>query len=1077
MNKRYFNLSLLLVLVICFALPLLGAGKSSGSNRSVQKVTGSPAYTYMDISNFSTVFRNDGISDIDNQQLNSGFIFPRGSGKTCVFQSGFLWGGKINDSIKVGGTTYNTGLQPGKILSPGVAEDPDLAKNRIYRVRPDYKTASLASEAANEGTSVDAIYSQFDADWQNWPAADGAPYTDVNSNGHYDPDVDIPGVPGADMTIWFVANDLNSTNTQHLYGSTPMGMELQATIWAYAQQGALGNMLFRKYLLINKGLSTVDSMYVSMWSDIDDGNATDDYAGCDTTLSLAYAYNANAVDAVYDPLPPPAVGFDFFQGPVVNGSESDTAIFRGVKVGGKRNLPMTAFYYFARGDANVTDPTLQDYQGSLQFYNFLRGRVGKTGAPFADPNTGQITTFPLAGDPQSRTGWVDGQVLPAGDRRLGMSSGPISMAPGDTQEVVVAEIAAGAIAGVDRISAIGLLKFYDQQAQLAYNNFFNLPTPPPSPKASIAELERSIVLNWGSDTTAFNSTESFNSKGYAFQGYNVYQLPSASATIDQAKRLVTYDISDGTGKIKDFYFDPGTGEVLVTVKQFGNDTGIKRFFEITEDVLGGGGPLIDGKRYYFAVTGYNYNPSKDAVPNNLESPLSIITVVPHSNNPGVRYGANALDTVAGVTHTVVGNNSMSEGIVTPIVVDPTKLTGHVYHVTFDTTGGTIGWNLIDSTANKQLINHSTNQSGDQTYLVVDGMQVRVEGPPPGMKDWSIPAGTREWTWSNADGFGLEGFNGAIGMGYNNWFSSSSTTPTQLHNVLLKFAAVDSATGALIDPADTLASFGYRYLRHATSPAAKPEFLPYIVNPSAGYAYQDYKKGVPFAAYDIETNRRLMVGHLETNDATGLVDGRYYPPSSNAPDPNTGGGAREFFFIFDVPYSTTPDPALQDDILDVTMPIMWFGTPNRRGEQYFHAGDEFEILANHPNNFPDVFRFVAPSVTRSNDLAKQDVQSINVFPNPYYAANSQELNKYQHFITFSHLPTVATIRIFNLAGILVRTLAKTDASTQYQRWDLNNENQLPVASGLYIAYIDMPELGTTKILKFTVIQKQQILDRF
>jgi len=56
-----------------------------------------------------------------------------------------------------------------------------------------------------------------------------------------------------------------------------------------------------------------------MWNDIDLGEAGDDFVGADTTLSLLYSYNANAVDAVYAPLPPPAVGFDFFQGPLVKG--------------------------------------------------------------------------------------------------------------------------------------------------------------------------------------------------------------------------------------------------------------------------------------------------------------------------------------------------------------------------------------------------------------------------------------------------------------------------------------------------------------------------------------------------------------------------------------------------------------------------------------------------------------------------------------------------------------------------------------------------------------------------------------
>jgi len=53
----------------------------------------------------------------------------------------------------------------------------------------------------------------------------------------------------------------------------------------------------------------------------------------------------------------------------------------------------------------------------------------------------------------------------------------------------------------------------------------------------------------------------------------------------------------------------------------------------------------------------------------------------------------------------------------------------------------------------------------------------------------------------------------------------------------------------------------------------------------------------------------------------------------------------------------------------------------------------------------------------------------------------------------------------------------DDATSFHRWDLQNENNLPVGSGLYIVHIDMPDLGTTKILKVAIIQEKQILDIF
>ena len=102
--------------------------------------------------------------------------------------------------------------------------------------------------------------------------------------------------------------------------------------------------------------------------------------------------------------------------------------------------------------------------------------------------------------------------LPAGDRRQGSASGPFTMAPGDTQEVVVAEIIGGAISGSDRLSAIGILKFYDQQAQLAYDNFFDLPSAPPAPVVTAIPLDQKITLDWSKDPAAVMATETSNTK-------------------------------------------------------------------------------------------------------------------------------------------------------------------------------------------------------------------------------------------------------------------------------------------------------------------------------------------------------------------------------------------------------------------------------------------------------------------------------------------------------------------------------------------------------------------------------------
>ena len=144
------------------------------------------------------------------------------------------------------------------------------------------------------------------------------------------------------------------------------------------------------------------------------------------------------------------------------------------------------------------------------------------------------------------------------------------------------------------------------------------------------------------------------------------------------------------------------------------------------------------------------------------------------------------------------------------------------------------------------------------------------------------------------------------------------------------------------------------------------------------------------------------------------------------------------------------------------------------QQVPETGTTYRILSTKPNQPADAFAVTAPENTYNSDLAKSDVEKINVFPNPYYGYQYRETAPDNHYVTFSHLPDGAVIRIFDLSGVLVKTITHDPINGQFDRWYLQNDNNYPVASGIYVAYIDMPGLGTTKILKLAVIQEQQML---
>ncbi len=1268
MNYKTIKYILVFVISIFFLIPGLRAegDKKEKNNNAQNKTNVQIALKSLSINNISTYFYNNGISDI-SAQGNSGLVYPKGSGKTSVFTSGLLWGAKVSGDPdpRVGGTAYRTGLQPGKVLPNGTPDVSTLEKYRIYRVRRDVFPGSdpsvdLSTEAALDGFSEDEIRAQYLQDWNEWPAEMGAPYNDVDENGVYDPAIDIPGVPGSDQTIWYVANDLNSGITTYLYGANPLGVECQVTVWAYNQSGALGSMYFRKYKIINitnrtANPTTFQDMYFSFFSDVDLGDAGDDYVGVDTTLSLQYCYNASASDAIYSPLPPPAVGFDFFQGPLLDGVAGedinkngiddalDFGIFNNQRVGpGKLNLPMTAAYYFANGDANIGDPPQGNIDGSREFYNFFQGKFGISGATFTDLKTGQPTTYALNGDPQAGTGWLDGIQLPAGDRRQGSASGPFNMAPGDTQEVVVAEMIAGAIPGVDRLSAVGLLKFYDAQAQVAYDNFFDLPTPPPAPEVTVTSLDREIILDWSKNTAKVEATETYDNKGHQFQGYNIYQLPSAAAQVSEGIRIATYDIIDQVGKISDLVFDVKTGAVIKYPVQFGNDTGIKRFMSITTDQVKGGVPLVNGVKYYFAVTAYSYNPDLAAVPNNLENPISIITVIPHTPNPGVTYGDESGGSVS-VTH-----EGTADGVVNIGIVDPAATTGDNYEVFFtqrqeirDANGDwipaanvsrTFGPDTLDGTSidiaavygpqagiielqfSLDLVSVDFDYAdgilltfpagvhilsapgfgagnGDIIPEIVGNTIIMGDtshpytgnGPFGGGEEWSvfvqadIPLSV-DWTVFD-DGYGggpidASGTTTVTSVGNVSrlakyWNLKDLNTSTNLleNQSIINGADIfprrDDLTSTQLNPttiADPVVD-GFQigldigYSAPTTISVNNPPSVNgkklslnangqwvnanYILNDFIYFGYADGTVAASLSAYaagatgtsdinklqqDYEVYWTGVVRDTIINGKTisytssggsmitlfgasgyALKDHPFNPnPGSNAAftlrvpfeiwnvnenkqvnalywdragNPTVNGGTtwiqttRNYLWVVNSDYKTTPIAPASPEVADN-------GTWNWViYKSTFTLGDTLKVNYDNPIQIgSDRFLFSTKGSSYSNDLAKNQLDQINVFPNPYYGVNSEELNKYNKFVTFSHLPAKATIRIFNLAGVHVKTIEKNDVD-QFQRWDLANESGLPVASGLYIAYIDMPDLGETKILKVAIIQQQQILDRF
>ncbi len=80
------------------------------------------------------------------------------------------------------------------------------------------------------------------------------------------------------------------------------------------------------------------------------------------------------------------------------------------------------------------------------------------------------------------------------------------------------------------------------------------------------------------------------------------------------------------------------------------------------------------------------------------------------------------------------------------------------------------------------------------------------------------------------------------------------------------------------------------------------------------------------------------------------------------------------------------------------------------------------------------------------IAAPDLSNVIVYPNPYLAEFYT-----RNQTTFINLPAQATIRIYSLDGRLVRTISKDDPGNRAV-WNLTNEQNRPVASGIYLYII-------------------------
>jgi len=550
-----------------------------------------------DANNIDTWIQNTGIFDQDIRTNNTpGFMWKKGTSRYAIFTAGLSMGAYVDGVLRLASASYKGEYAPGYINIIGGVPTPLTNSNfKLYKV-----------------TSTDST----SPDYVNWSSMIpyGAPYVDRNNNGQWDAGIDKPGIKNATQTIFICMTDgfpENHTASEGFSGgTTPMFSEMHLTAWAYKGDSlyseALNDVQYTSLEIINKSTKVWNNAVMGIVTDMDLGDPTDDYIGCDTALNLAYCYNSDNMDGNGNPPSygqnPPAVGMDYVLSPLeYTGNSNDSVVYynppgsnnRIVKKGYKELKLMSFVYFTGSGSGGITCE--QDPSMPIEAYRYLSG-IKKDGSYWFHPSTKQRTKKLYTGNPESGEGWTEygfngnstmaviknclgGDTVttyfsPPGDRRFVINTGKtdFNVNQNDTLRIVISKLIAK---GSNNKNAVTKLKDLSRTAQVIFDmnfeiNYAQLPlpvvtksiTPFTSSTCGLNIYWNDIAEYFKYQDTVFHTPSENNI--YRFQGYEIYEvnknlsnnnLPNfgrpATINSNDIKLLKIFDRRDNIGVVVD----------------------------------------------------------------------------------------------------------------------------------------------------------------------------------------------------------------------------------------------------------------------------------------------------------------------------------------------------------------------------------------------------------------------------------------------------------------------------------------------------------------------------------------------
>jgi hypothetical protein len=564
------------------------------------------------------------------------------------------------------------------------------------------------------------------------------------------------------------------------------------------------------------------------------------------------------------------------------------------------------------------------------------------------------------------------------------------------------------------------IKFNKETVQQIYNANYNFSKPPLKPNLTAVAGDKKVFLYW--DNASENSRDPFlgfqNNNpllGYKkdFEGYLLYR--SEEFAFNDIKV-----ITDSHGDAK--YWKPlmqwdlvdsvsGPDPVGINGARFfrGDNTGLQHFYLDTT--------VTNGKKYYYALVSYDMGDPKFGT-KGLQ-PTECTKIISEDNVGNISFidincavvtpnAPAAGYNPAGLTGDVSKVTSgLGSGSIQPVILNPDSLKdGASYSVVFKSDG------LFPKY-------HTLSYSIVRTYKgVVDTIQKNVDTSNFGSQRYGLPF----------DGIAMGVANDTsvtIDISKTGWAPGGSN--------MVIYPSLETSNRGLPWPADYEVRF-FNNNADTTYIWAPPTYPLIPVN---------------FKVYNTTEGRQCKIAVKDLDMSNSLTFGDVIQ-----------------ILEFVGPQSTTNSRIAYNISYDSSF---WGAV------KYPQEGDKFVIKTKRPFNTGDYFTFSTTRASIDKAKAKNSMSNIKVVPNPYISAakwervNLNSTGRGQRRIDFINLPTDCTIRIYTVAGALVKTIEKTYSQTNgAASWNLVTEDGMDAAYGLYIYHVDAPNVGTY-IGKFAIIK--------